>query len=178
MKRHLWSSFSTGWVTCHTSHPGRVRRISLIFYLIITKDHAYCTSDDTETASINCAIKPSETQLGTPSPLFSHLCEITRLNGNCHMSVPSRQETQRTMTSFLFGSRESRELPFCRKCSIRKQPPGQEKPWGGQREGRERSEINSGFLTQRESSRRCTRRRVKSINFKLCYPKGGCCNFW
>ena len=95
------------------------------------------------------------------------LYEITRLNGNCHISAPSKQETQRTMTSFLFGSCESRELPFCSKYSIRKQPPWREKPPGAT----ENSEINSGFLTRRQSSSRCLRRRVKSINFKLCYLK-------
>ena len=95
------------------------------------------------------------------------LYEITRLNGNYHMSAPSKQETQRTMTSFLFGSCESRELPFCSKCSIRKQPPWREKPPGAT----ENTEIDSGFLTRRQSSSRCLRRRVKSINFKLCYLK-------
>ena len=208
---------------------------------MITKDHAYYTSDNTEITKINCAIKLSETRRGTPSPLFSHLYEIlgfpggsdskasacnagdpglipglgrspgegnsnllqhsclkipwtdepdrlesmgsqrvrhdwatslslyeiTRLNGNCHISAPSKQETQRTMTSFLFGSCESRELPFCSKYSIRKQPPWREKPPGAT----ENSEINSGFLTRRQSSSRCLRRRVKSINFKLCYLK-------
>lgn len=102
----------------HLSHwPPRTRLkgVIFIFYSIITKDHAYCTSDNNEIPKINCAIKLSETRLGTPSSLLSHLYEIIRLSGSCHMSAPSRQETQRTMTSFLFESCESRELPFCSK---------------------------------------------------------------
>ena len=48
---------------------------------MITKDHAYYTSDNTEITKINCAIKLSETRRGTPSPLFSHLYEILGFPG-------------------------------------------------------------------------------------------------